>query len=85
MPTLGTHVSDEFATIVESAALSSPEKKVGPYIAEAIRLRLERDGMLPGDPQAEVLAAAQQLGFDEAVQVLTRAARRRKPETAGSR
>lgn len=75
MPTISSHVSDEFARTVETAAAASAEKKVGPYIAEAVRRRLEREGMLPGDPQAEVLASAGEVGFEDANQVLKRVAR----------
>lgn len=70
MPTLGTHLSDELADTVEGIAKTSPEKKVGPWIAEAIRQRLEREGKLPGDPAAEVVAAAEEIGFARAAEIL---------------
>jgi len=65
------------ATNVELAAKASPQKKVGPYIAEAVRQRLERDGMLPEDHHAEIIAAADEIGVEKALAILTRANRRK--------
>lgn len=70
MPTLGTHVNEDFAATVERAAKVSPEKKVGPYISEAIRQRLERDGMLPTLPHGELVALAEEIGLDAALSAL---------------
>jgi hypothetical protein len=54
MPTLGAHVSDEEFKAVELAAEASPERKVGPYCAEAIRERLRREGLMPGADNEQV-------------------------------
>lgn len=82
MPTISAHVSDEFSEAVTAAASNSTEKKVAPWLAEAARQRLEREGMLPGNPNAEVLAAANEVGLSKAVEVLRKAARRLKKEAA---
>jgi hypothetical protein len=78
MPTLGAHFSDDEAPAVEAAAKVSPEKKTGPYIAEAVRQRMGREGMLPGNPHAELIAAADEVGVENAVAALKREARKRK-------
>lgn len=62
MPTLGTHLQDDEAGAVEKAAASSPQKKVGPWIAEACRMRLAAEGRMPGTPEADARAK-----FDEAL------------------
>lgn len=62
MPTISSYVSDEFAEAVGRAAGASSEKRIAPWIAEACRQRLERDGMLPGSAEAEARAK-----FDEAL------------------
>jgi hypothetical protein len=54
MPTLGAHFAETETEIVRNAAKaaghvkSDGEPSVGPYIAEAVRQRLEREGYLPG-------------------------------------
>jgi hypothetical protein len=78
MPTLGAHFSDEEAETVGKAAGASTEKKVGPYIKEAVMQRLEREGMLPGNPHAEIIAAAEEVGIETALLALKRAARTKK-------
>ncbi len=78
MPTLGVHFPDNEAGAVEIAAKASPEKKVGRYIAEAVRQRMERDGTLPADPTAELLGAANEIGLLRAVEVLKEEARKTK-------
>jgi hypothetical protein len=78
MPSFGTYFSDEEAPAVEAAARISPEKKVAPYIAEAVRQRMAREGTLPTDPRAELLAAAEEVGMDRALDALKRAARTKK-------
>lgn len=78
MPTISAHVSDEIALAVTKAAPFSEQKKPGPYIAEAVRIRLERDGMLPGDAQAEIVAISVDLGPDRALAALRREARKTK-------
>ena len=60
MPTLGAHFSDDEAPLVEAAAKAA-EQKVAPYIAEAVRMRMQREGMLPGTPEAEAMAEARDL------------------------
>lgn len=76
MPTIGAHVSDDLEAVIKSAAKASPEKKPGPWLAEAARQRLEREGMMPGNPMAELIATAQELGVEKAKQILTAAARK---------
>ena len=60
MPTLGAHFSDDEAPLVEAAAKAA-EQKVATYIAEAVRMRMQREGMLPGTPEAEAMARARDL------------------------
>jgi hypothetical protein len=50
MPTLGGHFSDDLEALVKCAARAAPEGKVGPYIVEAVRQRLEREGLLTQKP-----------------------------------
>lgn len=68
MPTLSCHIPEEEADIVEVAVKASDEKKVGPYLAEALRRRLSAEGHLPGTPahdiRAEALSAAEIAGAD---------------------
>ena len=60
MPTLGVHFPDDEATRVESAAKAAGQK-LAPYIADAVRARMQREGMLPGTPEATALAEARDL------------------------
>ena len=60
MPTLGAHFSDGEAPHVEAAAKAAGQK-LAPYIADAVRARMQREGMLPGSPEAEALAEARDL------------------------
>ena len=60
MPTLGVHFSDDEAPHVEAAAKAAGQK-LAPYIADAVRARMQREGMLPGSPEAEALAEARDL------------------------
>lgn len=76
MPTFGTHFPDEIAPAVEAAAKASPERKVGPYIKEAVMQRLSREGMMPSDAQAEILAAVASLGTEKSLAILRREARK---------
>jgi hypothetical protein len=78
MPTISAHVDEKTAETIENAARVSDEKKVGPYVAEAVRQRLAREGMLPGNPHAEIIAAAEEIGVDRALDALRRAQRTRK-------
>ena len=57
MPTFGAHFSDDEATHVEAAAKAAGQK-LAPYIADAVRARMQRDGMLPGSAEADALAEA---------------------------
>jgi hypothetical protein len=82
MPTLGAHFTDDFSAIIEGVAATSPEKKVGPWITEACRQRLEREGLLPNNPRAEVLAAIEEIGVDRAIEVLRKAIRRKDGKAA---
>lgn len=74
MPTLGAHFTEEDADVVEAAAKSSPQKKVGPYIAEAVRQRLTAEGHLPGTPaydiSAEARSAAEVAGAEKVLAAL---------------
>jgi len=78
MPTLGAHFSDDMAEAVEKAAKSSPEEKVGPYMAEAVRQRMEREGTLAHNPRAILIAAAEEVGIEHAVAALQREIRKKK-------
>lgn len=78
MPTLGAHFPDNVVETVENAAKASPEQKVGPYIVEAVRQRMAREGTLPGNPYAELLSAAEEIGVDQALDAVKRAARAKK-------
>ena len=60
MPTLGVHFPDDEAPSVEAAAKAAGQK-LAPYIADAVRSRMQREGMLPGSPEAEALAGARDL------------------------
>jgi hypothetical protein len=84
MPTLGAHFSDEEAKAVELAAAASPEKRVSPYVAEAIRKRMASEGMLPGNPRAEVNAVIDEVGLESALAILRKAARAQKRQTAAA-
>ncbi len=76
MPTLGAHFSDDEAKAVEIAAGASPERRVSPYVAEAIRQRMAREGMLRESPTAQLHAAAEEVGGPaQAVEILRRARR----------
>jgi len=60
MPTLGVHFPDDEAPSVEAAAKAAGQK-LAPYIADAVRSRMQREGMLPGSPEAEALAEAREM------------------------
>ena len=60
MPTLGVHFPDDEAPSVEAAAKAAGQK-LAPYIADAVRSRMQREGMLPGSQEAEALAEARDL------------------------
>jgi predicted hydrolase (HD superfamily) len=85
MPSLGVYFSDEEATAVDAAAVVSPEKKPSPYIAEAVRQRLSREGMLPGNPRAEINAAIEEVGVDRALEALRKEKRRLEREAVPAR
>lgn len=63
---------------VSSAVRASSEKKPGPYIAEAVRQRMAREGMLPGNPAAELLASANEVGMEAALAALANLKRRKR-------
>lgn len=84
MPTIGAHVSDDDNTAVEIAAKAA-NVKVGTWATEAIRQRLSREGMLPGNPRAEINAAIEEVGVDRALEVLKKAVRRKQPEPTAAR
>lgn len=48
MPTLGSHFDDEQAEELQKIAANSLQKKIGPWIREAVNQRLEREGFIPG-------------------------------------
>ena len=60
MPTFGAHFSDAEARSVEAAAKAAGQK-LAPYIADAVRSRMQREGMLPGSPEAEALTEAREM------------------------
>ena len=60
MPTFGAHFSDDEAPSVEAAAKAAGQK-LAPYIADAVRARMQREGMLPGSPEAEALNQAREM------------------------
>ena len=60
MPTLSGHFSEDEAPHVEAAAKAAGQK-LAPYIADAVRSRMQREGMLPGSPEADALAEARDL------------------------
>ncbi len=73
MPSLGVYLNEENAALVEKAAKASGSEKVSPYIAEAVRQRLEREGHLPGTKQharREMLAILDQTMSDEQLSAL---------------
>lgn len=80
MPTISAHVTDHTADAVIAAARISKEAKVGPYIAEAVRQRMAREGTAVPDPRAELFAAAEEVGIDNALAALAavRGVRRKK-------
>lgn len=69
MPTISAHVSETTAAKIETAAKVSPEKKVGPWLAEAANQRLEREGMNSEEnlARAEIIALADSVGPKEAL------------------
>ena len=60
MPTFGVHFPDDEAHIVEAAAKAAGQK-LAPYIADAVRGRMQREGMLPGSPEAEAITEAREM------------------------
>ena len=60
MPTLSGHFSEEEAPHVEAAARAAGQK-LAPYIADAVRSRMEREGMRPGSAESAALAEARDL------------------------
>lgn len=77
MPTISAHVSEDFASAVENAAAVAEEKKVGPWLANAAKDRLEREGLMPGNPKAEILAAVEEIGVERALKILRQAGRKK--------
>lgn len=59
---------------IEKLAAASAQKKVGPWIGEAIRQRMEREGHIEGTPaydiRAEALSAAELVGEDAVLTAL---------------
>lgn len=78
MPTLGTHVDDRTAAIIETAAKASPQKKVGPWLAEAAHQRIEREGLdsEASMAKAELLIIADEVGPREVLDVVLEKFRR---------
>ena len=74
MPTLGTHFDDEQAKELQKIAANSLQKKIGPWIREAVNQRLEREGFIPGTPafdvRAEAASAAEFAGADKVLAAL---------------
>jgi hypothetical protein len=68
-------MSDDDAGNLQRIAAQSPQRKVGPWIGEAIRQRLEREGLLPGTPVYNVRELAAQaadvIGADRVIAMLT--------------
>ena len=60
MPTFGAHFSDDEAPSVEAAAKAAGQK-LAPYIADAVRARMQREGMLPGSQEADALTEAREM------------------------
>jgi hypothetical protein len=74
MPTLGSHFNGDEARELQEIAAKSPQKRVGPWIREAVNQRLEREGYLPGSPaydlRVEALRAAEIAGPDAVLRAL---------------
>lgn len=81
MPTISAHVDDKTAATIETVAKSSPEKKVGPWLAHAAQQRLERDGYADAAnvQRAELLAMAEEIGVADALDALRREFRTTPP------
>ena len=56
MPTLGAYVTDEIASAINAAAEETTGGKIAPWLGEAARQRLEREGRLPGTDRAKAIA-----------------------------
>lgn len=56
MPTLGAYVNDEIARAINAAAEETTGGKIAPWLGEAARQRLEREGRLPGTDRAKAIA-----------------------------
>lgn len=52
MPTFGVYFPDDESPAVERAAQSAGQK-LAPYLADAARMRMRTEGMMPGTPEAE--------------------------------
>lgn len=70
MPTFGTYFTDEEAEAVNAAAGMSKEGKPSPYIAEAVRQRMKREGIKPNDPRTALWAAVEEIGPERALQLI---------------
>lgn len=77
MPTISAHVTEEEEKAVELAVAASEEKKMAPYVKEAVFRRMAREGMLPGNPRAEINAAIEEVGVEHALELLRKASRRK--------
>lgn len=73
MPSYGVYFNETDAPAVEGAAKAAGQK-IAPYIAEAVRRRLESEGHIPGTPahdvREEALAAAELVGTDRVLSAL---------------
>jgi len=57
---------------------SSNGLKFSNYVERLIRANLEAEGKLPGNPTAELIAAASEVGMEHALKLLTKAVRSRR-------
>jgi hypothetical protein len=75
--TLSGHFDENVAEAIKAAAGSDPKQHgaVSRWIVESCKQRLEREGLLPGDPRAAIWAAVEELGVNKALRLLTNRSR----------
>lgn len=68
---------DQLWDIVEVHAPTTPGKDRSGYIRNLVEQDLAQSGKLPGTVHAEIIAAADEVGHDRALEILRKAGRRK--------
>lgn len=71
MPSHGVYFNDNEFDAVTAAAAMSKEGSVSPYIAEAVRIRMKREGIQHNDPRTALWAAVEEIGPTRALEILS--------------